>query len=370
MFLIRSIYIFYGILYTYPLIFLSIYAYELNGYIAAALLYVSLAFILGIFPRVIAPISDKTGYRIRYAGYGISIGSLIMIITSLNSYLSSFFLIGLILLASSFISVGQPLFLTYESERSKYKGESVGIVFFYINIGYLVGSIIFGYALDLMGFLTVNLIIGIFGAILGLISHFIKEEKILNKEVSKVKSSLLTGLNRFNFLLCVYIIIPAYFFSIVPVYFILYLSNSLFLWGVINLVSTLTSIIASYYVGKMISKFGYIKTLCLAFVYYPLYYYLLLNYQNILLFTILYSIPAWLFLWIPVFSYTSEITKGQLATAISNVNFFIGIFRSLGGVLGGVITSYFSLFFYFYFVIFLSIILSLAIIFMKKPLPS
>jgi len=365
MFLIRSTYVFYGILYTYPLIFLSIYVYKLDGYIAAALLYVSLAFTLGIFPRIIAPISDKTGYRIRYAGYGISIGSLVMIIASLNSNLSPILLISLILIASSLISIGQPLFLTYESERSKYKGESIGIVFFYVNIGYLIGSIIFGYALDLVDFSIVNLIIGIFGIFLGLTSYFIKEEKITKKEVL-IKNSLLTGLDRFNFLMCIYIIIPAYFFSIIPVYFILYISPSLFLWGIINLVATLTSIIASYYVGKMITKIGYIKTLGFAFVYYPLYYYLLLHYHDILLFAILYSIPAWLFLWIPVFSYTSEITKEQLATAISNVNLFIGIFRSLGGILGGIIISYFTLFVYFYFIIFLSIILSLTIIFIKK----
>jgi len=71
----------YGVFVTYPLIFLSVYVYKFGGIIATALIYAASAFSIGIAPIFISPLSDKTGFRIKYSNIFILLGSLLMLLS-------------------------------------------------------------------------------------------------------------------------------------------------------------------------------------------------------------------------------------------------------------------------------------------------
>jgi predicted MFS family arabinose efflux permease len=337
-YLLNTGYTLFGVIVTLPLIFLGIYAYELGGIIYAALIYSFAAAGMGFIPRIIAPFSDLTKYRIKYAAYCVLIGSLILTIPAFFS-LSKEIIITLLILSASIIQIAQPLFLSYETERNYKTGVSVGNVFMYVNVGYLLGSLLYALVIHYAGFKESFILTSLLGLITFL-TFFKFKEIPLNYEGKVNVKDLKSGIDIFNLANIAYIFVPAFSFSILPVLYVEYLKGEILDWGYANIIATITSIIGSYYVGYLVDKLGFKRTISFVIVYYPLYYYILYIFPNIPLFIIMYSVPAWLFLWIPVFSYSSKISKPyERATALANVNLYIGIFRSSGGICAGLVIN-------------------------------
>ncbi len=363
---LEIIYTFYGFLITYPLIFLSIYAYEITGILATALIYAAAAFSTGIAPIFIAPISDRSGYRIKYASIAILIGSLLLLSSTFID--ERIFILATIIISSAIIQIGQPLIISYETERSKKIGTSVGKVFLFINLGYFLGSIFFGYIIEILGFELSTILESILGMVISLWMFKFKEERIFNENPKKLNLlDVITKTNFFRLFSSSIIIAPAIFFSIVPAYYIFYLKGGIVEWGLINAISTVTGIAASPYVGKLIDKLGIKKVILIGSIYYPTYYILLYITDNILVFAVLYSLPFWLFLWIPLFSYSAMYSNSyERATSVSNINLLIGIFRTLGGILGGLVFLFLGPSNFFIISIALSIIMPSILLVLKE----
>ncbi len=363
---LEIIYTFYGFLITYPLIFLSIYAYEITGILATALIYAAAAFSTGIAPIFIAPISDRSGYRIKYASIAVLIGSLLLLSSTFID--ERIFILATLIISSAIIQIGQPLIISYETERSKKIGTSVGKVFLFINLGYFLGSIFFGYIIEILGFELSTILESILGMVISLWMFKFKEERIFNENPKKLNLlDVITKTNFFRLFSSSIIIAPAIFFSIVPAYYIFYLKGGIVEWGLINAISTVTGIAASPYVGKLIDKLGIKKVILIGSIYYPTYYILLYITDNILVFAVLYSLPFWLFLWIPLFSYSAMYSNSyERATSVSNINLLIGIFRTLGGILGGLVFLFLGPSNFFIISIALSIIMPSILLVLKE----
>jgi len=349
----------YGVLVTYPLIFLSVYVYKFGGIIATALIYAASAFSIGIAPIFISPLSDKTGFRIKYSNIFILLGSLLMLLSiSLKD-----FVLPILIIASALLQVGQPLFISYETERNKNVGSSVGKFYIFINLGYLFGSLLFGLIISYFGFESTTIIFSLAGIVISIVFLRVKEERIYVKNPKKM--SIIKALFSSKLSSLIYssmVIVPALFFSIVPAYYVYFLNGNVLDWGIVNFTSTLTSVIASIYVGKIVDKIGVKKTLLVGSIYYPIYYLTLLFYPNQFIFAFLYSLPFWLFIWIPLYSYSAQISEVyERATFVSNMNFLIGIFRSFGGILGGLIVMFFDIYTFFILSILLSVLFPIFI---------
>lgn len=353
------LYTVYGLIVTYPLIFLAVFVYQLGGILATALIYSVSAFSIGAAPIFIGPISDKTGYRIRYAIISMLAGSILMLFSTFSQFLA----IPIMIISSAILQIGQPLFISYETERSKRIGSSVGKIYVFINLGYLFGSLLFGYVISSIGFVLTTIIFSLTSAFLALFFLKVNEERIFVNNPYKlgIIDSILNSKPK-SIIYSSLVFIPALFFSIVPAYYVFFLESSVFEWGVVNFISTLTGVIASKYVGNIADKFGIKNTLLIGSSYYPIYYLTLLLYPDPLIFAILYSLPFWLFIWIPLYSYSAQISEiYERATYVSNINFLIGIFRSLGGILGGLLVMFFDLNTFFIISIALSVLIPLAI---------
>ncbi len=363
---LEIIYTFYGFLITYPLIFLSIYAYEITGILATALIYAAAAFSTGIAPIFIAPISDRSGYRIKYASIAILIGSLLLLSSAFID--ERIFILAALIISSAIIQIGQPLIISYETERSKEIGTSVGKVFLFINLGYFLGSIFFGYIIEILGFELSTILESILGMVISLWMFKFKEERIFNENPKKLNLlDVITKTNFFRLFSSSIIIVPAIFFSIVPAYYIFYLKGGIVEWGLINAISTMTGIAASPYVGKLIDKLGIKKVILIGSIYYPTYYISLYITDNILVFAVLYALPFWLFLWIPLFSYSAMYSNSyERAISVSNINLLIGIFRTLGGILGGLVFLFLGPNNFFIVSIALSIIMPSILVVLKE----
>ncbi len=349
------IYTIYGFIVTYPLIFIAVYTYQLGGIIATAFIYAISAISIGIAPIFISPFSDRSGYRIRYALISIFTGSIIMILSSILDKIA----LILIILSSAIIQIGQPLFISYETERSKLTGSSVGKVYLYINFGYLIGSLVFGFVLTYIDFKMMGIIFGLIGIILSLTFFYFKEDKLFsfNPNKTSIIRTLLTT-NKFNLLSSFLVIILALFYSIVPAYYVFFLNGKILDWGIVNAISTLTGVISSPYIGKITDRIGTKKTMLIGLIYYPIYYASLYFYPSQIVFDILYSLPFWLFIWIPLYSYSAQISSiYERATSLSNINLLIGIFRGLGGIFGGIVAYFLTMNEFFVISILLSLII-------------
>jgi Major Facilitator Superfamily. len=171
----------YGVFVTYPLIFLSVYVYKFGGIIATALIYAASAFSIGIAPIFISPLSDKTGFRIKYSNIFILLGSLLMLLSiSLKD-----FVLPILIIASALLQVGQPLFISYETERNKNVGSSVGKFYIFINLGYLFGSLLFGLIISYFGFESTTIIFSLAGIVISIVFLRVKEERIYVKNPKK-----------------------------------------------------------------------------------------------------------------------------------------------------------------------------------------
>lgn len=356
----------YGLLIIYPLVFISIYAYQLASIIAAALLYATAALTIGVAPIFIAPLSDRTGYRIKYAVRALALGSLLFLLSAMIE--ERIILILMLILASAIIQIGQPLFISYETERNEKAGSSVGKVYLFINTGYFIGSFFFGLTIDYLGFRTASIIAGILGIVISLYSLRIREERIFKENPYSLSIiTVIKKTNKFSLASASLVFVPALFFSIVPIYYVYYLAGKALDWGIVNAVSTLTSILASPYVGNIVDRIGIKRVLLIGMVYYPIYYISLLLYPNLLLFAILYSLPFWLFLWIPLFSYSAILSNSyERAIFVSNMNLLIGLFRTLGGIVGGILVYLFGINLFFMIAIISSLILILVLIALKE----
>jgi hypothetical protein len=163
------------------LIFIAVYTYQLGGILATAFIYAISAISIGIAPIFISPFSDRSGYRIRYALISIFTGSIIMILSSILDKIA----LILIILSSAIIQIGQPLFISYETERSKLTGSSVGKVYLYINFGYLIGSLVFGFVLTYIDFKMMGIIFGLIGIILSLTFFCLKKTNYFHSTLIK-----------------------------------------------------------------------------------------------------------------------------------------------------------------------------------------
>jgi hypothetical protein len=247
----------FGILVTLPIIFLGIYAYELGGIIYTSLIYSLAAAGMGFIPRIIAPFSDLTRYRIKYASYCVLLGSSILIFPVLFN-LSKEILIAILIASASIIQIAQPLFLSYETEREYKTGSAIGNVFMYINLGYLIGSLIYALLISYSGFNSSF----IFTVILGILTFlvFLKFKELpINYEGKVDVKDIKTGIDAFNLANIAYIFVPAFSFSILPVLYVEYLKGGILDWGFANIISTITSIIGSYYIGGLVDKIGFKK---------------------------------------------------------------------------------------------------------------
>jgi DHA1 family multidrug resistance protein-like MFS transporter len=360
------LYVIYGLLITYPLIFIGIYAYSLNGILATALIYAASAFSMGIAPIFIAPISDKTGYRLRYAITSLLIGSTMLL-------LSTFFednriiTILILILASAILQIGQPLFVSYETERSKQMGSSVGKVFLYINLGYFIGSILFGFIIYYLSFRVTSISISLLGILISLIFLFFKEERIYNPNYHDINIiKLFKATSKITLIYSMLVFAPAFVYSIVPVYYVTVLKGSVLDWGLVNALSTLAGMITSPYIGNLVDRLGTKRVLLIGSIYYPAYYATLLIYPDSIIFAIFYAMPFWLFIWIPLFSYSALISeKFDRATYVSNMNLLIGLFRTLGGIFAGALLSFVDITAFLLFATIISIAIPLILLLSK-----
>jgi DHA1 family multidrug resistance protein-like MFS transporter len=360
------LYVIYGLLITYPLIFIGIYAYSLNGILATALIYAASAFSMGIAPIFIAPISDKTGYRLRYAITSLLIGSTMLL-------LSTFFednriiTILILILASAILQIGQPLFVSYETERSKQMGSSVGKVFLYINLGYFIGSILFGFIIYYLSFRVTSISISLLGILISLIFLFFKEERIYNPNYHDINIiKLFKATSKITLIYSMLVFAPAFVYSIVPVYYVTVLKGSVLDWGLVNALSTLAGMITSPYIGNLVDRLGTKRVLLIGSIYYPAYYATLLIYPDSIIFAIFYAMPFWLFIWIPLFSHSALISeKFDRATYVSNMNLLIGLFRTLGGIFAGALLSFVDITAFLLFATIISIAIPLILLFSK-----
>ncbi|MDT7892514.1 MAG: MFS transporter [Thermoproteota archaeon] len=360
------LYVIYGLLITYPLIFIGIYAYSLNGILATALIYAASAFSMGITPIFIAPISDKTGYRLRYAITSLLIGSTMLL-------LSTFFednriiTILILILASAILQIGQPLFVSYETERSKQMGSSVGKVFLYINLGYFIGSILFGFIIYYLSFRVTSISISLLGILISIIFLFFKEERIYNPNYHDINIiKLFKATSKITLIYSMLVFAPAFVYSIVPVYYVTVLKGSVLDWGLVNALSTLAGMITSPYIGNLVDRLGTKRVLLIGSIYYPAYYATLLIYPDLIIFAIFYAMPFWLFIWIPLFSHSALISeKFDRATYVSNMNLLIGLFRTLGGIVAGILLSFVDITAFLLFATIISIAIPLILLFSK-----
>jgi MFS family permease len=360
------LYVIYGLLITYPLIFIGIYAYSLNGILATALIYAASAFSMGITPIFIAPISDKTGYRLRYAITSLLIGSTMLL-------LSTFFednriiTILILILASAILQIGQPLFVSYETERSKQMGSSVGKVFLYINLGYFIGSILFGFIIYYLSFRVTSISISLLGILISIIFLFFKEERIYNPNYHDINIiKLFKATSKITLIYSMLVFAPAFVYSIVPVYYVTVLKGSVLDWGLVNALSTLAGMITSPYIGNLVDRLGTKRVLLIGSIYYPAYYATLLIYPDLIIFAIFYAMPFWLFIWIPLFSHSALISeKFDRATYVSNMNLLIGLFRTLGGIFAGALLSFVDITAFLLFATIISIAIPLILLLSK-----
>lgn len=359
-------YTIYGLLITYPLIFLSIYVYHLGGYLASALIYASTAIAIGIAPIFIAPFSDRSGYRLKYATFALLIGSSIL----LSSAFLNYFWIELfaIIASSALIQIGQPLFISYETERNKMTGSSVGKVFLFINLGYFLGSILFGLAIDLLGFNLTTIIASATGISIAIAFLNFKEERLFSENPVKINYFDAFKLkDQFGLLSSMSVLAAAVFFSIVPAYYVYSLKGGVLDWGLVNAISTITGIFASPFVGRLVDKFGIKKVILIGLLYYPIYYSSVFLYPDLILFAVFYVMPFWLFLWIPLFSYSAEKSLiYERAIEVSRMNFLIGIFRTIGGLMGGFIIEALGQQLFFISIISLSLMIISIILLIKE----
>jgi len=330
-----TFYTLYGILITYPLIFLSIYAYQLGGIIAAASIYIASSLAMGITPLVVAPLSDKTGYRLKYAILAILFGSVILFTSTFIH--ETLLIILLLILGSAILQIGQPLFISYETERQPLVGKSVGNVFLYINLGYFIGSIIFGYTIEIISFTLASLSISLVGIIVSLLFINLKENRIIRNGSNNFSFyRFVRSIDKNIILSSSLVFSPSLVYSIVPVYYTTFLKGGILDWGIVNALSTLVGIFASPYVGKLIDSIGIKKVLAIGCTYYPIYYASIMIFPNTIFFAIIYTLPFWLFIWIPLFALPAiNISNNERATRVSSMNFSINVFRALGGTAGG-----------------------------------
>jgi len=359
------LYIIYGLLITYPLIFIGIYTYSLNGILATALVYAASAFSMGITPIFVAPISDKTGYRLRYAIISLVVGSTMLLLSTL--FENSEMIVIILILASAVLQIGQPLFVSYETERSKQVGSSVGKIFLYINLGYFIGSIIFGFIIYYLNFRFTSISISLLGILISLIFLFFKEERIYKPNYHDINIiKVLKATSKITLIYSMLSFSPAFVYSIVPVYYVIILKGSVLDWGLVNAISTLVGMMTSQYIGNLVDRLGIKRVLLIGSIYYPVYYATLLIYPNLIIFAILYAMPFWLFIWIPLFSYSALISeKFDRATYVSNMNLLLGIFRTLGGIFAGILLSHMDITAFLLFATILSIVIPL-ILFLSK----
>jgi MFS family permease len=360
------LYVIYGLLITYPLIFIGIYAYSLNGILATALIYAASAFSMGIAPIFIAPISDKTGYRLRYAITSLLIGSTMLLLSTLFED-NRIITILILILASAILQIGQPLFVSYETERSKQMGSSVGKVFLYINLGYFIGSILFGFIIYYLSFRVTSISISLLGILISLIFLFFKEERIYNPNYHDINIiKLFKATSKITLIYSMLVFAPAFVYSIVPVYYVTVLKGSVLDWGLVNALSTLAGMITSSYIGNLVDRLGIKRVLLIGSIYYPAYYATLLIYPDLIIFAIFYAMPFWLFIWIPLFSHSALISeKFDRATYVSNMNLLIGLFRTLGGIFAGILLSFVDITAFLLFATIISIAIPLILLFSK-----
>ncbi|HLI46463.1 MAG TPA: MFS transporter [Geobacterales bacterium] len=330
-----TLYTLYGILITYPLIFLEIYAYQLSGIIAAVMIYSISSLAMGIAPLLVAPLSDRTGYRLRYAILAILVGSIFLLASTLVEQVS--LVIVLMIIGSAILQIGQPLFIAFETERREKVGRSVGDVYLFINLGYFIGSVVYGYFIEILSFKVTSISTSLIGVVISTLFLPMKENRIHSDGSKHLKIwDTLKSMDKVIVFSSILAFGPALVYSIIPIYYTNLLRGGVLDWGVVNAFATLIGIFVSPYVGKLIDSIGIRMTLAIGAAYYPIYYLSIILYPNTIFFAIIYALPFWLFVWIPLFTLPALYsTNEERARKVSSMNFSIDVFRALGGVAGG-----------------------------------
>jgi len=127
----------------------------------------------------VGPITGKFGKK-RAALTCLFIGSIIL--STLFLFHNQMLLIGVIFMASIFISMAWPAingaYADYISETIRMENEINGLEDFFTNIGYVIGPMIAGFLVDLLGNTETFSVLGGFVAICALILLFVTPKKI------------------------------------------------------------------------------------------------------------------------------------------------------------------------------------------------
>lgn len=330
--------------------FLRIQIYDLQGTFTEIMLISSIPSLFSfLFSKFWGDLSDAIGSRKLFIMLGIFLSTLLIPFYTLTSSTQSLLLVYSIM---SFVgTMITPALNSAISETAPYelRGKQIGLYTSLFSIGGTTGTIIGGFLVEYYGFNTMYYTSFTLGLLSLLPLTFYKEGLLNRKSVENFREILRNtldfefGSQKVKYLasaIFMHVLAGSIFYNLFTLLFYEIVNKNAALYGIVNGVSGVGSIIVPKIYGDIIDKIGRKKMYVLTSLIYVPYFLTLTYVRNVILLTILWFIPIWPGIYISVTALATDIAErdkvGRTQGVITAVS---SLARIIGPITGGIFSD-------------------------------
>ena len=330
--------------------FIRIQIYDLQGTFTEIMLISSIPSLFGfLFSKFWGDLSDAVGSRKIFIMLGMFLSTILVPFYTLAPTTTNLLLVYTLM---SFVgTMITPALNSAISETAPYevRGKQIGLYTSLFSIGGTTGTIVGGFLVEIYGFNTMYLTSFLFGLI-GLIPlSLYKERQQANKKIQNIRGILREtldfemGSQKVKYLstaIFLHVLAGSIFYNLFTLLFYEIVNKNAAIYGIVNGVSGIGSIIVPKLYGDIIDKIGRKKMYVITSMIYVPYFLTLTYVRNVILLTALWFIPIWPGIYISVTALATDIAErdkiGRTQGVITAVS---ALARIIGPITGGIFSD-------------------------------